>query len=134
MAGDSLANTLNFLQTQLGGQRQIPEASPEFLASAQNPNIRNFGPGQEPQFQSPVLQMLMGAPGKGANSLAGSLAGVGVSPGNDVLPAGTAPGISPQQGGKGAMAGLMRMLGLGNVGDPLAGRQQTIDDILKQSQ
>lgn len=124
----SLANHINFL-TQ---ERQIPEASPEFLASARNPNIRNFGPGQEPTFTNPILAMLAGAPGRAGNSIANSLAGVGVSEGNVAVPAGPLSPASIPQGNQGALAGIMRMLGLGNVGDPLLGRTSKIKDILAQ--
>lgn len=130
---DSLANTLQFLQSQVNpGQRQIPEASPEFLASARNPNIRNFGPGQQPEFQSPIIQMLMNAPGRAAGSIADTLAGVGVSEGNVARPAGSISPESIPQGNRGAMAGIMRMLGLSNVGDPLLGREKKLEDILAQ--
>ena len=108
---DSLANTLNFL-TQ---QRQIPAASPEFLASAQNPNIRNFSPGNEPQFQNALLAKLFGG---GSSNAPQSLA---------------IPNARPEQGNQGALANIMRMIGLGSTADPLLSRQQKIDDILKQA-
>lgn len=132
MAGDSLANTLSFLQSQITGNRDIPAASPEFLASARNPNIRNFGPGQQPEFQSPILQMLMSAPGRGASSLADSLAGVGVSQGNEVQPAGSINNIRPPQGDQGFLTQIMRSLGFGDAANPLLGRQSKIDDIVNQ--
>ena len=116
MAGDSLANTLSFLQSQITGNREIPAASDEFLQSARNPNIRNFAPGQQPQFQSPILQMLMG--GAGGNQ--GPAANV------------NAPSLAlqqPQQGGN----GLIRALGLSGVESAMSGRQNQLQQILQQA-
>lgn len=118
MAGDSLANTLNFLATKLGGQRQIPAASDEFLSSARNPNIRNFAPGKEPQFQSPILQMLMGGAGQNAGK------GVGQS---------LALQAQPQQQQQGGGNFLMRALGLENIGGAMAGRQEELQRILQEA-
>lgn len=56
-------------------QSQIPQASPEFLASGQNPNIRNFPPGRQPQFVHPVLQQLYNAPGQIATGAGNALSG-----------------------------------------------------------
>lgn len=60
----SLANTLQFLTSP----RQIPAASPEFLASAKNPNIRNFAPGREPSFTNPMFASLANLLGSGGGS------------------------------------------------------------------
>ena len=116
MAGDSLANTLSFLGSQITGNRQIPAAPQSFLESARNPNIRNFAPGQEPQFQNPMLALLMGGAGKNAGQ---GGAGLALS------------GAPQQQGGSNI---LMRALGLDNVEGQLGARQQQIDDILRQAQ
>jgi len=66
---DSLANTLNFLSQQ----RQIPAASPEFLASAQNPNIRMQSPNAQSSFTHPLLQKLYNAPGAAAKGIGGGI-------------------------------------------------------------
>lgn len=126
MAGDSLANTLSFLASQVTGNREIPAASPEFLASARNPNIRNFGPGQQPEFQNPMLALLMGGAGQNAGKGDGGLA----------LSGAIQPQTTPPQGNKGALSGILRMLGLDNlsrVSDPLLGRKAKIEEILNQA-
>lgn len=123
MAGDSLANTLSFLQSQVTGNRQIPAAPQSFLESARNPNIRNFAPGKEPQFQSPILQMLMGGAG-GVNKNTG--AGIGDSLALRAMQ----PQQQQQQGGGGF---LQRMFGLGNIGGAMAGRQEELQRILQEA-
>ena len=132
MAGDSLANTLNFLQQELGTQqRPIPAASAEFLSSVNNPNVRNFGPGQQPQFQSPALAAIFGRNNKNETqkNLANSLAIQAAAPQVD----GNGNPESTPQGNQGFLAQIMRSLGLSNVADPLLGRNAEIDDILNQA-
>ena len=133
MAGNSLANTLSFLASQATGNRQIPAASDEFLQSANNPNVRNFGPGQQPEagMLDPMLALLTGGAGKNAaspvmNKLSQSLAV------NEQTPQG-AGGNTPPQGNQGFLAGIMRMLGLENVSKPLLGRSDSIQDILDEA-
>lgn len=116
MPGDSLANTLSFLSSQLTGNRQIPAASDEFLQSANNPNIRNFAPGQEPQFRNPILAMLMGGAGRNAGQ------GVGQSLALQQQP--------PSQDG----GFMQKLLGLDNVGNAISQRQAQIDAALKAAQ
>ena len=115
MAGDSLANTLSFLATQMGAQRPIPAAPQSFLDSARNPNIRNHAPGQEPQFESPILQMLMGGAGQNAGK------GIGQS-------------LALQQQPQGGAGGsLIDAMGLKGIQDAMQGRAGQLEQILNQA-
>jgi len=100
----SLADTINFL-TQ---QRQIPAASPEFLGSVRNPNIRNFGPGQQPQFTDPILQQFYNAPGQAVRG-AGNFAG-------------------------GALSSLANFLGMQAVRPEMAIRENVDDNVITRTQ
>ncbi|MEE8598454.1 MAG: hypothetical protein V3S69_02885 [Dehalococcoidales bacterium] len=69
MSPQEASSSFNYLNAP----PQIPGASAAFLQGGQNPNTRNFPPGEEPKYTNPLLQMMYNVPGAAMKGIGGGI-------------------------------------------------------------